>query len=135
MPKKIIVPGSRKRPGLYSFKNIDILVTAMKKGIHPKVNKECLVTCACGNTFTTISTLPSISVEICGACHPFYTGQRRFVDTEKRIDKFNRKMILADEKKKAADKIKTSKKVQKKFSGSKDMSVKEMLEHIKKEGQ
>ena len=105
----------------------------MKKGIHPKVNNECVVTCACGNTFTTISTLPSISVEICGACHPFYTGQRRFVDTEKRIDKFNRKMILAEEKKKAADKIKVSKKVQKKTPGSKDMSVKEMLEHIKKE--
>ncbi|KKT08678.1 MAG: hypothetical protein UV87_C0002G0021 [candidate division WWE3 bacterium GW2011_GWD1_43_201] len=59
--------------------------------------------------------------------------RRRFVDTEKRIDKFNRKMILAEEKKKAADKIKISKKIQKKAPGSKDMSVKEMLEHIKKE--
>jgi len=105
----------------------------MKAAIHPQWFPEAKVTCACGNTFTTMSTLPSISVEICGACHPFYTGQRRFVDTEKRIDKFNRKMILAEEKKKAADKIKISKKIQKKAPGSKDMSVKEMLEHIKKE--
>lgn len=97
------------------------------------MNMECVVTCACGNTFKTISTLPSISVEICGACHPFYTGQRKFVDTEKRIDKFNKKMELATEKKKAADKIKSGKKMQKKFQNSGDMSVKEMLEQLKKE--
>ena len=105
----------------------------MKKGIHPQIYKDAIITCACGNSFTTISTKKDIAVEICSACHPFYTGQRRFVDTEKRIDKFNRKMILAEEKKKAADKIKISKKIQKKAPGSKDMSVKEMLEHIKKE--
>lgn len=107
----------------------------MKKDIHPKLNTECLVTCACGNTFKTMSTLPSISVEICSECHPYYTGQRKFVDTEKRIDKFNRKMQLAEEKKKAADKIKTSKKTKKGGSRPKDMSVKEMLAQMKEEAQ
>ena len=61
----------------------------MKKDIHPKVYENAVVTCACGNSFVTTSILPSIKVEICGACHPFYTGQQKFVDTEGRIDKFN----------------------------------------------
>ncbi len=99
------------------------------------MNTECVVTCACGNTFKTMSTLPSISVEICSECHPYYTGQRKFVDTEKRIDKFNRKMQLAEEKKKAAEKIKTGKKAKKTDTRLKDMSVKEMLAQIKEESQ
>jgi len=107
----------------------------MKKEIHPKLNTECVVTCACGNTFKTMSTLPSISVEICSECHPYYTGQRRFVDTEKRIDKFNRKMQIAEEKKKVAEKIKTSKKAKKGNAGLKEMSVKEMLAQIKENEQ
>lgn len=71
----------------------------MKKGIHPKLN-TCVVTCACGNTFTTTSTLHSLTVEICSACHPFYTGQSKFVDTEGRIDKFSKRLKIAEEKKK-----------------------------------
>lgn len=66
----------------------------MKKGIHPKLNK-ITVKCACGNTFETHSTLEKLMVEICSKCHPFYTGQEKFVDTEGRIDKFNRKRNLA----------------------------------------
>lgn len=63
----------------------------MKKGIHPKYYDDCKVTCACGNTFTTGSTLPEIKVEICSACHPFYTGQSKYIDTEGRIQLFERK--------------------------------------------
>lgn len=66
----------------------------MKTGIHPKLNK-ITVTCACGYSFETHSTLDKLIVEICSNCHPFYTGQERFVDTEGRIDKFNRKRNLA----------------------------------------
>ena len=52
----------------------------MKEGIHPNY-VECKVTCGCGNTFVTRSVKPSIHVEVCSACHPFYTGKQRFVDT------------------------------------------------------
>jgi large subunit ribosomal protein L31 len=62
----------------------------MKKGIHPAY-KEATVVCGCGNTFKTRSTKEKIAVEICSACHPFYTGKQRFVDTAGRVEKFNRK--------------------------------------------
>lgn len=62
----------------------------MKKDIHPKYTKS-VVSCACGNTFETGSTKPEIKVEICSACHPFFTGTQRFVDSEGRVDRFNRK--------------------------------------------
>ncbi len=62
----------------------------MKKGIHPEY-VECTVTCSCGNTFVTRSTKPKIRVEICAACHPFFTGQVKYVDTAGRVEKFERK--------------------------------------------
>jgi large subunit ribosomal protein L31 len=62
----------------------------MKDGIHPEYN-ELTVTCACGNSFQTRSTVSAISVDLCGACHPFYTGKQRLVDTQGRIDRFRRK--------------------------------------------
>ncbi|MCC6488049.1 MAG: 50S ribosomal protein L31 [Candidatus Hydrogenedentes bacterium] len=62
----------------------------MKKGIHPNYVTS-KVTCACGNSFETRSTKPAINVEICSACHPFYTGKQKFVDSEGRVDRFNRK--------------------------------------------
>ncbi|MCS7311557.1 MAG: 50S ribosomal protein L31 [Acidobacteria bacterium] len=62
----------------------------MKKGIHPEY-VIARVICACGNTFVTRSTRPEIRVEICSKCHPFFTGQQKYVDTEGRIDRFKRK--------------------------------------------
>ncbi len=62
----------------------------MKTDIHPDY-VECSVVCGCGATFVTRSTKPSIHVEICSSCHPFYTGQQKFVDTAGRIEKFNRR--------------------------------------------
>ena len=62
----------------------------MKKGIHPDY-VECSVSCACGNSFTTSSTRATVSVEICSACHPFYTGKQKFVDTEGRVQRFQKK--------------------------------------------
>jgi large subunit ribosomal protein L31 len=59
----------------------------MKKDIHPKY-EEATVTCVCGNTFKTRSTLPEIQVEICSACHPFFTGQQKLIDSAGRIERF-----------------------------------------------
>src|SRR5687767_9198008 len=67
----------------------------MKPAIHPKYNPELVVTCACGNSFTTGSTQTDIKVDICSACHPFYTGEARFVDTQGRVEKFQLKMKAA----------------------------------------
>lgn len=67
----------------------------MKQGIHPKYYNDCKVTCTCGNTFITGSTVPEIKVEICAACHPFYTGQSKYIDTEGRIERFERKRQTA----------------------------------------
>jgi large subunit ribosomal protein L31 len=66
----------------------------MKKDLHPNV-VECSVSCACGNTFTTTSTKDTIRVDICSACHPFYTGSERQVDTAGRIDKFKKRYQLS----------------------------------------
>ena len=63
----------------------------MKTDIHPTYYHDTKVVCACGNTFTTGSTKKEIRVEICSACHPFFTGQAKFIDTEGRVDKFMRK--------------------------------------------
>ncbi len=59
----------------------------MKKGIHPEY-VDCTITCACGNVIHTRSTKPGIRVEICSACHPFFTGKQKFVDTAGRVEKF-----------------------------------------------
>lgn len=107
----------------------------MKKDIHPKVNTETLVTCACGNTFVTMSTLDSITVDICSACHPFYTGTQKFVDTEGRIDKFKKRSEISKQKqaegsnKKNKSKKKTE--VKSAVSTQKTPTLKEMLEAAK----
>ncbi len=62
----------------------------MKQKIHPKYG-VCSVTCGCGNSWTTRSTKDQIKVEICSACHPFFTGQQKFVDTAGRVEKFQKK--------------------------------------------
>lgn len=63
----------------------------MKKDIHPEYHK-CKVICACGNTFETGSTEAELKVDICSACHPFYTGKQKLVDTARRVEKFEEKM-------------------------------------------
>jgi large subunit ribosomal protein L31 len=65
----------------------------MKQGIHPEYY-QAQVVCACGETFVTGSTRRQIRVDICSKCHPYYTGQRRLVDTEGRVQKFARKYGL-----------------------------------------
>ncbi len=81
----------------------------MKKAIHPKIYTNTKVTCVCGNSFETISTMPTIQLEICSNCHPFFTGQHKFIDTEGRIEKFNKKTKVVETKKAEAKEIKAKK--------------------------
>ncbi len=62
----------------------------MKKGIHP-ANKPTKISCACGSVIETHSTRGDYPVEICSSCHPFFTGRQKIIDTEGRVDRFNRK--------------------------------------------
>ncbi len=66
----------------------------MKANTHPKLHKTT-IRCSCGNTFETLATLEDMRVEICSACHPFYTGQQKAARTDGRIDKFNKKYGVA----------------------------------------
>jgi len=63
----------------------------MKKDIHPKYHENAKVVCACGNSFPVGSTQEEIHVEICSACHPFYTGKQKLLDSARRVEKFQKK--------------------------------------------
>jgi large subunit ribosomal protein L31 len=71
----------------------------MKDSIHPQYYAQAKVICACGNTFTTGSTVAEMHVEICSNCHPFYTGKQNLIDTAGTIDKFRKKASKAAEMK------------------------------------
>ena len=66
----------------------------MKTDIHPTYFLDAQVSCSCGNTWTTGATKQQIKVEICSACHPFYTGDQRIVDTEGRVERLKRRFSL-----------------------------------------
>jgi large subunit ribosomal protein L31 len=67
----------------------------MKEEIHPTYYPEAVVRCACGNTWTTGSTQPEVRTDVCSACHPFFTGEQRIVDSEGRVDRFYRRLRQA----------------------------------------
>jgi len=84
----------------------------VKEGIHPKY-EEIEVRCACGNTFKTRSTKTELHLEICNACHPFFTGRQKLVDTEGRVERFTKRFgaqTIEGRKKAAAELAKTKKK-------------------------
>ena len=81
----------------------------MKVDIHPKY-MEAEIRCACGNSIKTRSTKPVIIVGICNACHPFYTGTQKFVDTAGRVDKFQQRMVKTQAAQAAAASSKKKKK-------------------------
>jgi len=68
----------------------------MKEGIHPNYKKST-VKCACGNTFETGSIKEELKVEICSACHPFFTGKQKLIDTGGRVDRFKKKYGIKEE--------------------------------------
>lgn len=69
----------------------------MKKDIHPKY-EDAVITCSCGNSIKTRSTVENLRVEICSKCHPFYTGTQKLVDSAGRVEKFQRKYGLSQNK-------------------------------------
>lgn len=81
----------------------------MKQGIHPKWNHAAVVTCACGSVFTTGSAQDTIQVDICSKCHPFFTGEMKFVDRQGRVDKFMQKIRKAETQKAALQAKKAAK--------------------------
>ncbi len=64
----------------------------MKEGIHPKYYPQATVICACGNTWKTGATVEVIHTDVCSACHPFFTGEQRIVDTAGQVDRFMRRL-------------------------------------------
>ena len=68
----------------------------MKDKIHPQFFTDAEVICACGNKFTTGATKKQLKVEVCSQCHPFYTGERRMMDTGGRVEKFKRRYKIQD---------------------------------------
>ncbi|MBI2431233.1 MAG: 50S ribosomal protein L31 [Candidatus Levybacteria bacterium] len=99
----------------------------MKASIHPAYFEQAQVMCVCGNRFTVGSTQEVIHVELCSNCHPFYTGEQRFVDTASRIQKFQKKQEIA--KTYVSKKVKKLEDQKQKDQGPK--TLREMLESLK----
>lgn len=70
----------------------------MKEGIHPKFYPETKVSCACGNTWTVGSTVPTIRTDVCSKCHPFFTGEQRIVDAGGQVERFLKKLKRREQK-------------------------------------
>jgi len=68
----------------------------MKSDIHPKYYPEAVFTCSCGNTWVGGSTKPKVRTDVCSACHPFFTGEQRIVDTEGQVERFLRRLERAE---------------------------------------
>ncbi len=100
----------------------------MKREIHPKWYPNAKVVCACGNTFTTGSTKEEIKVEVCSACHPFFTGQQKFVDTLGRVEKFQARQKAASQDSTSKKKKRLLKKIEEaKEEAQTPKTLKEML--------
>ncbi len=101
----------------------------MKAAIHPQWYPEAKVTCVCGNTFAVGATVPELSVDVCAVCHPFYTGQMKYVDTAGRVDSFKAKREQAQDvvlSKKNRREMKRQQKI------SEEMDRPETLEELRK---
>ncbi len=78
----------------------------MKSTGHPTYHSDAVVSCVCGNTFVTGSTNKEIAIELCSACHPFYTGKQKLVDTGRRVEKFHERTGKKSDEAVAAKKTK-----------------------------
>ena len=100
----------------------------MKANIHPQFNEDAIVTCrSCGTTFTTGSILKNITMEVCSKCHPFYTGEQRFLDTKGRVEKFSKRM---EDSKKYVDQLKNKKLKKHQKEEKKAKSLAELLGEV-----
>lgn len=100
----------------------------MKSGIHPQYFDDAKVACVCGNTFTTGATVPEIRVEICSNCHPFFTGEMKYVDTLGNVEKFQKKQKQAKVHRETV-----VKKVIEKEEKRRPESLKDMFDLVKKQ--
>jgi large subunit ribosomal protein L31 len=88
-----IAVGIRENKGDFSLQSLlsrAMFVGSMKAGLHPEYNETTII-CACGAAYKTRSTRDNIKIGICSACHPFFTGEQKFIDTAGRIEKFTRR--------------------------------------------
>lgn len=98
----------------------------MQTQIHPQWFAEAKVTCACGNTFTVGATVPEIRVDVCYNCHPFYTGQMKYVDTAGRVEAFKARRAGASQKvvsKSEKRKLKRLKKIEEEMERPESLEV------------
>src|SRR3989344_5798332 len=100
----------------------------MKQGIHPQFFEDCVVTCACGNTFTTGATVREIRVDVCSKCHPFFTGEMKYVDILGRVEKFQKRQQKSKEIHLQKQKVEKEK-----VERIRPTSLKEMLDLAKKQ--
>lgn len=105
----------------------------MQDNMHPNWNTQAKVTCACGNTFTTGSTLPEIRVEICSKCHPLYTGTQKFVDTLGQVDRFIKKEEESKVKRAVIEKIKIARASKVEEKKKEKPSLKDLLMQARKQ--
>lgn len=105
----------------------------MKASLHPTWFPEARVTCACGNTFVTGSTIPEIRVELCSACHPFYTGTQKFVDTLGQVDRFIKKSEVSKVKQIERQKILEARKSRVEKRKTERPSLKDLLMGARKQ--
>ncbi len=81
----------------------------MKKGIHPQYHQDAKIVCGgCGTEFSIGSVMPEISISVCAECHPFYTGKAKVLDSEGRVDRFNKKFAKFNEQRQAKKAAKSS---------------------------
>ena len=104
----------------------------MKKDIHPEY-KTAKITCGCGNGLETKNTAGDLNVEICSACHPFFTGKQKLVDTAGRVDKFKARMETAEKIKNSKVKIKKSEIAKPSEVKKLDEQIEEIKEELKEE--
>lgn len=99
----------------------------MKQGIHPKLYTDAKIVCSCGNSFTTSSTKEEIRVEVCYKCHPYFTGEHRFIDTKGRVDRFQKKQETAQ---KMQQTLGTTKKDKRKEEDREPKTLQELLSEM-----
>lgn len=104
----------------------------MKANIHPQWYPEAKVTCACGNTFVTGSILPEIRVEICSKCHPFFTGQQKFVDTLGQVERFQKRTQEAQAKAEQKRQIKEARVLKSREEKTDKPTLKDLLMQARK---
>lgn len=105
----------------------------MKANLHPSWYIDAKVLCACGNTFITGSTLPQIKADICSACHPFFTGTQKYVDTLGQVDRFIKKVEVSKQKQVERTKILEARKAKTYQQKRERPSLKEMLLKARKQ--